>query len=61
MPFKSLLCNAPAADQSLTSGFPHNKWGKGLVVGSDCALNCALLWFRNVIHAAEPFPHIGGL
>ncbi len=41
-PFKSLLCNAPTADQSLTSGFPHNKRGKGLVVGTHCALNCAL-------------------
>lgn len=30
------------ADQSLTSGFPHNNRGKGLVVGTHCALNCAL-------------------
>jgi hypothetical protein len=42
MPFKSALCNAPTADQSLTSGFPHNKRGKGRVFGSHCAVNCAL-------------------
>jgi len=36
-PFKSLLCNAPTADQSLTSGFPHNNRGKGLEFGSHCA------------------------
>ena len=41
-PFNSLLYNAPTADQSLTVGFPHNNRGKGLVVGSHCALNCAL-------------------
>jgi hypothetical protein len=41
-PFKSLLSNAPTADQSLVSGYPHNKRGKGLVVGTHCALNCAL-------------------
>jgi hypothetical protein len=40
-PFKKLLSYVPTADQSLTSGFHPNNWGKKLVFGSDCAWNCA--------------------